>query len=145
MDEHEREQKPIQVVGVVKERVGRPRNDGTPGSGLYAVPLRLSRTPSHAWGEFFEQCWNSPPSFTTMHRPGIASVIGDTVVMDGTTIDEVEKYHLKTVQLCVEQANENEANRLQAERQHKERDDVARREHEAHVGEVANRLRFDDD
>lgn len=44
---------PIKIKGVVKEDVGRPRNDGTPGSGLYEVPLQLSDLPSHRWAELF--------------------------------------------------------------------------------------------
>jgi hypothetical protein len=140
MDEFE----PIRVTGVVKERVGRPPGRGTAGSGLYAVPLQLSDSPSSAWGKSFEQCWNHPPSFTTMHRAGIARVTGDTIVLDGTTIDEVERYHLATVKLCVEAANGAELGRLDRDRQQSERDEVALREHEAHVDDVADRLRFDE-
>ena len=36
----------VKLVGIVHEGVGRPRNDGTRGSALYAVPFRLSRTPT---------------------------------------------------------------------------------------------------
>jgi len=36
---------PVQIVAVDTERIGRPRNDGTRGSGLYRVPLLLSRVP----------------------------------------------------------------------------------------------------
>lgn len=133
----------IRVAGIVKERVGRPRNDGTPGSALYAVPLQLSRTPSATWSEFFRECWNHPPSFTTMHRPGIARVAGDTVVLDGTTIDEVERYHLDTVRLCVARANDEEIARLERARRRAEQDEAERQVHEAHVDEVADRLKFD--
>lgn len=134
---------PIRVTGIVKERVGRARNDGTPGSGLYEVPLQLSRTPSSTWSEFFRECWNHPPSFTTMHRPGIARVAGDTVVLDGTTIDEVEKYHLDTVKLCVARANDVEIARVERARRRAEQDEAERQVHDAHVDEVADRLKFD--
>jgi hypothetical protein len=134
---------PIRVTGVVKERVGKPRDDGTPGSALYAIPLQLSRTPSGTWSEFFEECWNHPPSFTTMHRPGIAQVIDDTVVLGGTTIDEVERYHLDTVKLCIARANDEEIARLERARRRAERDETARQAHEAQVDEVADRLKFD--
>lgn len=139
----EAEFEPIRVTGIVKERVGRPRNDGTPGSALYAVPVRLSRTPSGTWSELFRECWNHPPSFTTMHRPGIARVVGDTVVLDGTTIDEVERYHLDTVKLCVARANDEEIAALERAQRRAERDEAERQAHEAHVDEVADRLKFD--
>lgn len=35
---------PVQIIEVVAAEVGLPRNDGTPGSGLYRVPLKLSRS-----------------------------------------------------------------------------------------------------
>lgn len=58
---------PIEVVGVVKEGVGKPRDDGTRGSGLYRVPLRLSRRPSETWARLFRETWDRPPQYTTMH------------------------------------------------------------------------------
>ena len=59
----------IKIIGVIKEEVGRPRNDGTAGSALYKIPLRLSDTPSHRWAELFARNWDRPPSFSSMHRP----------------------------------------------------------------------------
>ena len=80
-----------------------------------------------------------------MHRPGIASVVGDRIVLDGTTIEELERYHLKTLKLVIGQLNvalaahrEREQVRLDAEGQ-------ARAEHEREVADAAARLRFDDD
>lgn len=140
----ERQGGEIHVTGVVKDRVGEPRNDGSRGSGLYSVPLQLSRKPSHDWAGFFERAWNNPPSFTTMHRPGIASVVGDTIVLNGTTIDEVETYHLTTVKLCIGQATHSEAEYQEAERQRAGRADAERKEHQAHVDDVADRIRFDE-
>lgn len=52
------------------------------------------------------QNWNLPPSFSTMRRPGIASVVGGCFILDGTTIDEVEKYHLSTVEAALRVTNE---------------------------------------
>lgn len=135
---------PISIVGIVKEGVGRPRDDGTRGSALYAVPVQLSRAPSSLWAELFLRCWDRPPQFTTMHRPGIASVSGDTIVLDGTTMDELEKYHAKTLRLCVAAVNEQEQAIIERERVKQEADEAARREHERSVDEIANRLRFDE-
>jgi hypothetical protein len=98
---------PIELVGVIADEVGTPPNDGTRGSALYRVPFRLSAQPSGRWAQLFVAHWNRPPSFTTMHRPGIARVAGDTIVLDGTTMEEVEKYHLRTLKLAVEEANKD--------------------------------------
>jgi len=31
---------------------------------------------------------DNPPQFSTMHRPGIAKVTGNRIVLDGTTVEE---------------------------------------------------------
>lgn len=139
----EPENQPIRIIGIVKEGVGQPRNDGTSGSALYKVPLRLSRAPSSQWAQLFVQCWNSPPQFTTMHRPGIARVSGATIVLDGTTMRELEEYHSRTLRLCVEKANEQEAEYVERLRAQLERADAERRRHQQEIDETAARLRFD--
>lgn len=134
---------PIRIVGVVENEVTFPRNDGTRGSALYAVPFRLSRRPSGRWSELFVRIWNHPPSFTTMHRPGIARVAGDRIVLDGTTMDEVERYHLKTLKLALQKTNEEAEELQRAERARLEK---RRDEEEAHTRgaeDSARRLRFD--
>jgi hypothetical protein len=138
-------EEPVKLVGVDTERMGHPRNDGTPGSALYRVPLLLNRVPPAIWSASFAEAWNRPPAWTSMHRPGIASVQGNRIVLDGTTIEELEQYHLKTLKLVIGQLNaamaahrECEQVRLEAERQ-------ARAEHERQVADAAARLRFDDE
>ncbi len=132
----------IRIIGVITEEVGEPRNDGTPGSGLYAVPFRLSRAPSEGWIKLFLQAWEMPPRFTSMHRPKIASVAGDRIVLDGTTMEEVERYHLETLKLAVAQAN-----RLIHDENHKRQRSAPLRErtqeeHRKKVREIASRLQF---
>ena len=135
----------IRIVGVIADQVSAPRNDGTPGSALYRVPFRLSRKPSQFWAEAFVRAWNMPPKFTSMHRPGIARVIGNAIVLDGTTLEEVEKYHRDTLRLCVNEANKAEELHVnERERRANEaiRQEVARRQE---VVDAASRIRFDDD
>lgn len=133
------EQEPIKIVGVIAEDVGVPRNDGTPGSALYEVPFQLSRQPSNSWAEFFVDSWNRPREFTTMHRPGIARVERDRIILDGTTIEEVERFHLKTLKLAVERANELSAQWSRVKAKEKTTDG----QHRQHVKDVAKRLKFD--
>jgi hypothetical protein len=137
------EHEPIKILGVIEEEVGVPRNDRTPGSALYGVPFRLSRQPSGQWAEFFVDAWNRPAEFTSMHRPGIARVEADRVILDGTTIEEVERYHAKTLKLAVERANELEAEWQRSRKQREETLNDRRDQHRHHVREVAKRLKFE--
>src|SRR5208282_1107201 len=131
---HEQEQ--IKIVGVIAEDVGVPRNDRSPGSALYEVPFQLSRQPSETWAEFFVDAWNRPSQFTSMHRPGIARVEGDRIILDGTTIEEVERYHLKTLKLAVERANELAAQWRRSRDQREKGLSDQQDKHRHHVEEV---------
>ncbi len=57
------------------------RNDGTRGRALYRVPFQFSRRPYPVWAQHFVQTWNRPPSLSTMHRPGIARIEGDRIIL----------------------------------------------------------------
>ena len=133
---------PIHLVGVITEEVGTPRNDGTRGSALYKVPLRLSKKPSNMWGDLFVAAWNNPPRFSTMHRPGIASVFGDKIILNGTTIEEVRDYHYDTLKLCVDIANTKETQILEQERLKKEQEELRKRTHYNNVQNVADEIKF---
>jgi hypothetical protein len=135
---------PIKVEGIIIEEVTEPRNDATTGCALYAVPFRLSDTPTAKWAELFVHSWNLPPRFTSMHRPGIARVEGGRIILDGTTIEEVKRYHLETLKLAV-----SEANRLLGEEKRTSGRQAAasqsrRQRHREHVAEVAKSLKFED-
>ncbi len=135
----------IKIIGVIADQVSAPRNDGTPGSALYLVPFRLSRKPSQFWADAFVRAWNMPPQFTSMHRPGIARVMGNTIILDGTTLDEVEKYHRDTLRLCVNEANKDED--LHVKEREKRANEAVRQEVERRqeVADAVSRIRFDDD
>jgi hypothetical protein len=62
----------------------------TRGSALYSVRFALSRPPPGGWTDLFLQSWDYPQTFTTRHRPGIASVRDATITL---TIEEVEEVH----------------------------------------------------
>ena len=98
----------IKIEGIITNEVTLPKNDGTRGSALYSIPFKLSSKPTDTWSELFLRNWDYPPSFTSMHRPGIARVDSDRIILDGTTIEEVQKYHRDTLILCVEKTNEEE-------------------------------------
>lgn len=133
----------IKIKGIVVNEISQPLNDGTAGSVLYKIPFELNETPNYEWGELFINAWNRPPRWTTMHRPGIASVYGNRIVLNGTTIEEVEKYHKDTLKLVVDVANQqlsqlNMQNQQKAERERKQRE-----EHKKTINDISNRINFD--
>jgi hypothetical protein len=138
-----RESDEIRIIELVANEVTQPRNDGTRGSALYAVPFRLSKTPSAIWEKAFVQHWDRPSRFTSMHRPGIARVRGDRIILDGTTVEEVEKYHKETLLLAVEAANEI-AHQIDEERRRRAAHRAASEEQQRKVvQDAAKRIRFD--
>lgn len=133
---------PIHILGIVTDKVTAPRMDGTPGCALYSIPFKLSKRPSSLWSKLFVQAWNFPPRFSSMHRPGIASVFGDEIVLDGTTIEEVRDYHRETLKLCVEVANKKEKETLETERQRKLREENQKAQHFSNVESIADSINF---
>lgn len=132
----------IYIVGIVEDEVTAPRNDGTPGCALYCVPIRLSKRPSEIWKEYFVQTWRNPPSFTLMHRSRIASIQYDKIILDGTTLEEVQKYHRETLLLCVEIANKMEKEHIKRENEARERAQREEEERKRKVAEMASKIVF---
>ncbi|SMO82424.1 toll/interleukin-1 receptor domain-containing protein [Fodinibius sediminis] len=133
---------PIEIEGVVVDEVTSPRNDNTRGSALYKIPFKLTRNPSFDWSESFIRYWDRPPRYTSMHRPGIASVIGDKIILDGTTIKEVEKYHRDTLLLAVEEANKEIKAKRKQEWNQKKKEKEQEEEHKKNIRNISDRLDF---
>jgi TIR domain len=133
----------IKITRIILEEVTEPRNDGTRGSALYSVPFALSRRPPSEWTELFIETWKHPPRFTTMHRPGIASVRGSVVTLDGTTIEEVASYHRDTLQLAVEEANRRYREWQNKQQQLREREILQREAHRKKIEDASKNIKFD--
>jgi hypothetical protein len=133
---------PIRIAGVIVDEIGTPRGDGTPGSALYSVPFRFSRHPPPEWSQLFIQAWDHPSSYTSMHRPGIARIHGDKVILNGTTVEEVEKYHRDTLILAAEEANKGYAEWQRRRQTAEERERAQLNEHKRSVKDAAKRLKF---
>jgi hypothetical protein len=133
---------PIQILGVVVDEITQPRADGTRGSALYTVPFQLSRRPSSEWAQVFVEKWNHPSSWTSMHRPGIASLTGDKVYLNGTTVEEVQKYHRDTLKLALEETNTLIADYLRRKHAEAERERAKREQHSQSVRDAAKNIRF---
>ncbi len=112
---------------------------------MYRVPLLLNRAPEEFWASHFVDTWDHPPAWSSMHRPGIASLQGNRIILDGTTIQELERYHLTTLKLVVKVLNQKTADHLQTERSRRESEAVARETHRDQIREANERLKFNDD
>ena len=132
----------VRILGVVVDEVTEPRNDGSPGSALYAVPFRLSRTVSSDWARVFQRVWDSPPEYTSMHRPGIARVSRDRITLNGTTIDEVQRYHRATLILCVKETNRIISELAATQQREQEQRARLAQEHKRNVRDIADRIDF---
>jgi hypothetical protein len=134
---------PVRILGVIVDEVITPRMDGTRGSALYRVPFQLSRRPSAEWAQVFVHAWDHPTSFTTLHRPGIASVSSDKIFLDGTTMGEVLDTHRDTLVLALAVAN-REVEVCEQQKFEREQDQLTQKhEHEREVRDAAERIRFD--
>jgi DNA-binding winged helix-turn-helix (wHTH) protein len=133
----------IKISRIVTEAITAPRNDGTRGSGLYAIPFQLSRRPSPEWARLFVETWARPPQWTTMHRPSIGKVSGDRIILDGTTIEEVEKYHRETLLVVIERVNQEIAELEARKRREAEAALQRKQQHESTVNEMSKRIKFD--
>ncbi|MDM8293465.1 toll/interleukin-1 receptor domain-containing protein [Faecalicoccus pleomorphus] len=133
---------PIHIIGIIADEVTAPKMDGTKGSSLYKIPFKLSKKPSRIWIRFFLDAWQSPPRFTTMHRFGIASIIEDKIVLNGTTIEEVRDYHRETLQLCIEVANKKEAQYNKMIAKNRKLEEKKRKRHNQNVKDIAEKMGF---
>lgn len=89
------------------------------------------------------QNWDRPPSFTTMHRPGIARISGDRIILDGTTVEEVARTHQATLRLVVDKTNAEHAEHVRAEHAAATAQDEAARRHQEEIDRGLALLRFD--
>jgi len=135
----------IKILGMIVDQIGEPRDDGTCGSALYRVPFRLSRRPTREWADLFLQSWNRPPTSTSMHRSGIASVVNDTVILDGTTVEEVEMYHRDTLILATQEANDKYHEFIEKKQLEEDRERSRLEAHKRKVEDVSKRISFDEE
>lgn len=134
---------PLRLIEIVTEQVGVPSMDGSRGSGLYPVPVKLSRRPTTRESGLLVQHWDRPAEFTTMHRPGIARVSGDRIILNGTTLEEVAQYHKCTLELAVAATNRDEQALQERDAAGRRREEGRLAAHRQHVEDVAKQITFD--
>jgi hypothetical protein len=134
---------PIKIEGVLADEAGRPTNDGTAGSALYAIPFKLSRTPSSEWSNLFIRTWDHPPQYSTRHRPGIGRVQGDRIILTRTTIEEVRDVHRATLTLVVDAVNKEIADRVRQRRSAEDAKGRQEQQHRENLRRIADDLTFE--
>jgi hypothetical protein len=134
---------PIKIVRIITEEVTTPPMDGTSGSALYQVPFELSSVPPAGWESAFVNAWDHPQSFTSRHRRGIASVSGKKILLDGTTLEEVQQYHKATLVDAVERANEYVADAQRVMAQRRLAKEQREADHRGRIDETAAKIKFD--
>ena len=85
----------IMLIRIDSDEVTQPLNNGTPGSALYSVPFHLNHYPNRTWQQIF--------------------------LLDGTTIEEVRDYHLRTLKLVIQETNKQYKQLIIKEQQRQER------------------------
>lgn len=78
-----------------------------------------------------------------MHRPGICEVYGETVSLNGTTLEEVERAHKATLLLALEETNRKYAEYAAQKAVEQERSRNQEQEHRRTVAEGVKRIKFD--
>ena len=133
---------PVRLVRVVTNEVGFPGENADGSRGVYTVVFQLSHEPSARWGDYFVHFWDRPQvSYAHgKHRPGMASVVANRLMLEETTIDEVEGFHLPVLKAALRMANDAEARAVVEDHRRAERRRLQEAEHRRHVAEVAKRL-----
>jgi hypothetical protein len=78
-----------------------------------------------------------------MHRPGIARVSSSTVILNGTTIEEVERYHRDTLQLAVCETNRQYLEWRSEQDRRRDQEQVARELHKKRIKDITKKITFD--
>ncbi len=134
---------PVKIERIIIEDATLPLNDGTRGSALYLIPFQLNIKPTYPWIRLFEETWDNPPEFTMMYRPRIASVVGDRINLNGTSVEEVEKYHRRTLLLVIDQVNQTIMNQERDEYKKQQQEKSQVEVHLKKLVEVGKRITFD--
>jgi len=132
----------VKIKGILVDEIGEPLNDGSPGSALYRVPFELNKCPDNLWTDLFRQTWDRPPQFTLRHRPGIGYVIGNKIILERTTIEEVKEIHKDTLKLVVETVNKKHTEIMLREKLIKKREEKERIRHQNNIRNIVDDIEF---
>jgi hypothetical protein len=133
----------VKILGVIADEVGEPTNDFHRGCALYSVPFKLSSAPPPEWRKIFIETWNHPPYFTSKHRPDIARVEGDRVILERTSMGEVKQDHRQTLKIVVDKTNRDYEEYVLKQRAAEQAKTEEKQKHRENVRKLAEELDFD--
>lgn len=133
------EDESVKLAGVIIEAMRSP--SGSSLDGPYDIPFQLSRVTSPEWEQEFLKAWDG---LTSKGQTVMASVGADRIILNSTTIDNVERVHLDTLKRAVAEANRATREAQEKLRRRAELEEQKKREHLRHVQTVVERLNFND-
>jgi hypothetical protein len=107
------------------------------------LPFRLSRPPSPQWARHFVPTWENPPRSATQHRAKLARVEGDRIIVDGTTVEEVARFHRDTLKIVLAKVNDDIAEMERRSRRLAEDEAERQRQRRQAVLDAAKHITFD--
>ena len=130
-------EEPIRLTGVVVEAMRDP--SGPSLDGPYDIPFRLSRAASPEWEQEFLKAWDR---LSTKGQTVTASLGPDQIILNATTIDDVERLYLGVLKRSVAEANRATLEETEKLRRRAELEEQKRQEHRRHILAVVKRLNF---
>lgn len=129
-------EEPIRLTGIAVETMSWPSVDGP-----YDIPFRLSRGASPEWEQEFLKAWDK---LSTKGQAVTASVGADQIILNATTIDDVERVYLGALKLAVAEANRATMEEREKSRRRAELEEQKKQERRRHLMAVVQRLSFKD-
>jgi hypothetical protein len=132
-------EEPIRITGIAVESMRDP--SGPSPDDPYDVPFRLSREASPQWEQEFLKAWDK---LSTRGQAVTASVGADQIILNATTIDDVERFYLVALKLAVAEANRATLEKWEKSQHLAELEKQKKQERRRHVMTVVERLNFKD-
>ena len=128
---------PVRLTGVVIEAMHGPSDASL--DGPYDIPFQLSCVTSPEWEQEFLKAWDR---LSTKGQAVTASVGADQIILNSTTIDDVERFYLDTLKLAVAEANRATLEEREKVRHRAELEKQKKQERRRHITTVIQRLKF---
>ena len=131
------QEEPISLTGIAVEAMCDP--SGSSLDAPYDIPFQLSRVASPEWELEFLKAWDR---LSTKGQAVTASVGADQIILNSTTIDDVERFYLDTLKLAVAEANRATLEEREKVRHRAELEKQKKQERRRHIMAVIQRLKF---
>ncbi|MBX7046990.1 MAG: hypothetical protein K1X86_14260 [Ignavibacteria bacterium] len=90
----------VKIIGIISEEI-----ESIEGTAFLKIPIKLNQRPPSEWVDIFNKNWRHPSQFTSRHKPSIASLRNDIILLHETTVEEIQEYHKETLIVVVEDTN----------------------------------------